>query len=298
MVSSRTHKQEEASAAATDGPEAWPRQELDMLKSTRTTIAALALGTGALTMTACGGGGAGASSAPSTHTVTTTPAHTSVTSSTATPSQGQAGNAKDRWIAAKITWHRVTGSGDDLRLAYIIHATNSGKIPADAKLQVKALDDSGTVVGHSADSTLPAIPPGKSFDYFGVIDTDQVMGELKGKPSKVEVNVAPTYHQGGSPLLKVSGAKLSKGDSTFTPDSLPYDLRVKVTNDTEQPLSDFMVHQQVILYDTDGQPVGGSEGSSDDQPDSLDAGQSYLETWTGIPAAHKAASVKYAVWVD
>jgi len=72
-------------------------------------------------------------------------------------------------------------------------------------------------------------------------------------------------------------------------------MTAKVTNTTGQVLTGG-VTQQVILYDGAGHVVGGDTGSSDNVPDTLPAGMSYREQWTGIPAVHRAVRVAYTVW--
>lgn len=77
-----------------------------------------------------------------------------------------------------------------------------------------------------------------------------------------------------------------------------YHLRVKVTNDTGQNLKVPDVRQQAVLYGRHGHVVGGVYGSSDKLAGQLDAGESYREVMTGIPARKHADSVKYAVWLE
>ena len=101
-------------------------------------------------------------------------------------------------------------------------------------------------------------------------------------------------------MLKTSGlTKLSKGDVSmlYIPAPYAYDFSVKVTNSTGQVLS-APVHQQVVLYDASGKPVGGDNGSSDNQPKTLDAGASYREVWTDTPSFGPAASAVYSVWPE
>jgi hypothetical protein len=74
-------------------------------------------------------------------------------------------------------------------------------------------------------------------------------------------------------------------------------MTVKVTNNIGETLRT-QVHQQVILYSSAGQVVGGGQGSSDNQPDTLPAGRAYREEWTGIPAFKPATSARYGVWPD
>ncbi|MCE0445391.1 hypothetical protein CFC35_35825 [Streptomyces sp. FBKL.4005] len=70
--------------------------------------------------------------------------------------------------------------------------------------------------------------------------------------------------------------------TTGTPDDLvasaphSYNLSVKVTNNTHDPVSGG-VTQQVVLYDAHGQVVGGGTGMSDNVPDDLPAGMSHRE---------------------
>ncbi|MFJ2885976.1 hypothetical protein ACIO53_08050 [Streptomyces sp. NPDC087305] len=70
---------------------------------------------------------------------------------------------------------------------------------------------------------------------------------------------------------------------------------MKVTNTTHDELTGG-VTQQVVLYDAAGHVVGGDTGSSDNVPNSLPAGMSYREKWTGIPALSVASRAVYTMW--
>ncbi|MEV7684464.1 hypothetical protein [Streptomyces bungoensis] len=161
------------------------------------------------------------------------------------------------------------------------------------------MDKTGTIVG-SSEETLPNIPAGASFDYFGTLG-DAISGNLTGTPDKITVLQAKNaFGQAGAveqPMLKTGELKLTKStEDTYTDAPLSYDLTVKVTNSTRDEVTTG-VAQQVVLYDAQGHVVGGGNGSSDNVPDRLPARMSYRETWTGIPALSKATRAVYTVWV-
>jgi hypothetical protein len=201
-------------------------------------------------------------------------------------------------ITAGLIWTYMTKLGDEPQALFVIRLTNPGNSPVSgATVNVQALDKSGTIVG-SGDLAIPTIPARGGLDYFGDLG-GTVFSTLSGQPAKLTVGdvTAAQAGPGASPMLKNSELKLSKADpaQSFANTAYAYDMTVKVTNDTSQVL-DTPVHQQVVLYDASGKPIGGGDGSSDNQPKPLGAGASYLEKWTGIPATHPAASARYSVW--
>ena len=90
-------------------------------------------------------------------------------------------------------------------------------------------------------------------------------------------------------MLKTSEITLTAGNPQDTDTDTAYsnNLTAKVTNTTGQELT-AGVTQQVVLYDQTGNVVGGGTGSSDNVPQTLPVGMSYRESWTGIPAVHRA----------
>lgn len=56
------------------------------------------------------------------------------------------------------------------------------------------------------------------------------------------------------------------------------------------------MHQQVILYDKNGNPVGGGKSTSDNKPRNLPEDATYREEWTNISATGTAARARYQVW--
>lgn len=98
-------------------------------------------------------------------------------------------------------------------------------------------------------------------------------------------------------LLKTSDARLTRGDTdtTYTDAPYAYNLSVAVTNQTDQKIGN-TVTQQVVLYDSRGDVVGGDTGTSDNKPVVLKPGERYREVWTGIPAVRPASSAQYSVW--
>ncbi|MFB7736165.1 hypothetical protein ACFC08_17625 [Streptomyces sp. NPDC056112] len=177
--------------------------------------------------------------------------------------------------------------------------TNPGDTPASVAVDTHALDGTGTIVGSSQD-TLPNIPAGTSFDYLGYLGGG-IGSDLTGTPAKIEVSeVQDAFGKAGAvdqPMLATSELKLSQGsEDTFTDAPYSFNLTVKVTNSSGQPVTDG-VTQQVVLYDAAGKVVGGDTGSSDDVPANLPSGMSYREQWTGIPAIGKATRAVYTVWV-
>lgn len=183
---------------------------------------------------------------------------------------------------------------------YVARVTNSGDSPASVALNARALDSSGTIVG-SSQETLPNIPPRSQFDYFGYLGGGGALDtELTGTPVKITVTKAVNpFGQAGAielPMIKTSEVKLRKGGAaTYTDAPYSYNLSAKVTNTTSQVMNGG-VTQQVVLYDPAGHVVGGDTGSSDNVPQSLPAGMSYREKWTGIPAVQHAARAAYTVW--
>lgn len=197
-----------------------------------------------------------------------------------------------------LVWSRFGKNVGEPDVEFVIRVTNTGSAPADGlATSVQALDKTGTIVG-STDVAMPLIPAGATFDYFGTIG-GTAFSSLSGTPAKVEMTAVKSPANSPSPMLETSELKLSKSKpgENFADTKYAYDFTVKVTNNTDQPISGG-VHQQVVLYDSAGKPVGGGEGSSDNAPSSLSPGASYREQWTGAGAISPASSAKYAVWVQ
>lgn len=201
----------------------------------------------------------------------------------------------------QLVWSHTGTFFNDPQVWYVARAKNPGSSVASVAVDARALDKTGTIIGSSGD-TLPNIPAGASFDYFGYIGgggaTDT---KLTGAPATIQVSQAKNaFGEAGAveePMLKTSELALSEGsDDTYTNAPLSYSLSVKVTNSTRDEITGG-VTQQVVLYDAAGHVVGGDTGSSDNVPDRLPAGMSYREQWTGIPALRPAVRAVYTVWV-
>lgn len=203
-------------------------------------------------------------------------------------------------VTVKVIWMHVGKFFGDPQVWYVARVTNHGSAPASVALNAKALDKSGTIVG-SLQPTLPNIPAGQSFDFFGYLGGGGAFdSKLTGKPATLKVTRAEdAFGAAGAvyqPLLATKKVHLKPGhEDTYTDAPRSYNLTAVVKN-TSNSTVDGGVTQQVVLYDTAGRVVGGDTGSSDNVPDSLGKGESYREKWTGIPAVGKAASVKYSVW--
>lgn len=187
-------------------------------------------------------------------------------------------------VSPQLLWTHFGKAADEPQATFVVRVLNPADMPVSgAALQVDALDAEGTIVG-SKQATMPTLSPRGHFEYLGTLG-GRAFSQLTGKPAKIEVAIAASTDSQRAPLLRTSELKLSRGDPTGSATDAPsaYDLTVKVTNDTAQILGT-PVHQQVILYDSAGKVAGGDEGSSDNQPPTLQAASSYREEWTGIPA--------------
>ncbi|MFF7975787.1 hypothetical protein [Streptomyces sp. NPDC007905] len=201
-------------------------------------------------------------------------------------------------VTVRLAWSHTVKDGGDKEVWYVARVKNPGKSAASVAL-VRALDKTGTIVGSSED-TLPNVPAGATFDYFG--DLGGGLGsDLTGTPAKLQVSQAKdAFGQAGgvdSPMFATSEIKLTKGSRDYLLANTPYayNLAAKVTNSSHDKI-DGDVTQQVVLYDAHGRVVGGGTGSSDNVPENLPAGMSYREQWTGIPATAKAVRAVYTVW--
>jgi hypothetical protein len=201
--------------------------------------------------------------------------------------------------SVQLVWNHTAKSFGETEVWYVARVTNSGGSPASVALDVRALDSTGTIVG-SSQETLPNIPAHSRFDYFGSLGGGS-SSQLTGTPAKIEISQAPhPFGEAGAvqlPMLKTSEITLTAGNpqDTDTNVAYSYNLTAKVTNTTGQELT-AGVTQQVVLYDQTGDVVGGGTGSSDNVPQTLPAGMSYRESWTGIPAVHRATRAAYTVW--
>jgi hypothetical protein len=204
----------------------------------------------------------------------------------------------------RLIWtHNAKDDSGETQVWYVTRVINPGDSPASVALNARALDASGTIVA-SSQETLPNIPAHSRFDYFGCLGggggSCAFGTSLTGTPVKVEVSqAAHPFGQAGAielPMLKTSEITLKAGnEDTFTDAAYSYNLSAKVTNTTGQDM-DGGVTQQVVLYDQADRVVGGGRGSSDNVPQSLPAGMSYREQWTGIPATDHAVRAAYTVW--
>lgn len=224
-------------------------------------------------------------------------AKTSTSTASLNPAPAPTPAAADATV--DLAWSHTGTFFDEPQVWYVARVKNPGTAPASVTLDARALDDTGTIVG-SAQPALPAIPAGATLDYLGYLGYlgggGALNTELTGTPAKIEVSPATVPAGGAQPMLKTSEVKLTKGDEdTYTDAPLSYNLSVRVTNSTKNTVNGF-VTQQVVLYDADGNVVGGDTGSSDNVPDNLPAGMSYREEWTGIPALGTAVRAVYTVW--
>ncbi|MFE2469729.1 hypothetical protein [Streptomyces mirabilis] len=221
-------------------------------------------------------------------------------SGTDTKQLNQPSSAPAAAPAVHLEWSHTGTFFNDPQVWYVARVKNPGSSVASVALDARALDKTGTIVG-SSQNTLPNIPGGATFDYFGYVGGGGASDtKLTGTPAKIEISQAKdAFGQAGAveqPMLKTSELKLAKGtEDTYTDAPLSYNLSVKVTNSTRDGLTGG-VTQQVVLYDAAGHVVGGDTGSSDNVPDTLPAGMSYREQWTGIPALAKAVRAVYTVW--
>ncbi|MGC9541569.1 hypothetical protein [Streptomyces sp. UG1] len=183
--------------------------------------------------------------------------------------------AKPAAATVELAWSHTSKDGaGDMQIWYVARAKNPGKSAASVAIDARALDKTGTIVGSTQD-TLPNIPAGDTFDYFGNLGGG--FTELTGTPAKIEVSAAKdAFGRAGAvdlPMLKTGELKITEGgrDDLFSDAPYSYNLSVKVTNSTGRDMADG-VTQQVVLYDKDGSVVGGDSGFSDNVPESLPAG--------------------------
>jgi hypothetical protein len=199
-----------------------------------------------------------------------------------------------------LVWSHTGKFFGETQVWYVARVTNPGGSPASVALDARALDSTGTIIG-SSQETLPNIPAHSRFDYFGYLGGGGAFNtKLTGTPAKVEISQASDpFGRAGAvqlPMVKTSEIRLTAGSQdTYTDAAYSYDLMAKVTNTTGQELTGG-VTQQVVLYDQAGHVVGGDTGASDNVPQTLPAGMSYRESWTGIPAVRPAARAAYTVW--
>ncbi|AKN73662.1 hypothetical protein QR97_31385 [Streptomyces sp. PBH53] len=167
-----------------------------------------------------------------------------------------------RAVSVRLAWSHIVKSDDgDTQVWYVVRVKSPGKSPASVALDVCALDKAGTIVG-SGQNTLPNVLAGATFDYFGELGGG-LSASLTGTSAKVQVSQnTDAFGQAGAidqPLLGTGKVTLTKGspDDLFASAPYSYNLSVKVTNSTHDPVSGG-VTQQVVLYDTHGQVVGGA----------------------------------------
>jgi hypothetical protein len=200
----------------------------------------------------------------------------------------------------QLIWSHTGKFFGETQVWYVARVTNPAGSPASVALAARALDSTGTIVG-SSQETLPNIPAHNQFDYFGYLGGGGALDtKLTGIPAKIDITQPSNpFGRAGAvqlPMLKTSEITLKAGsDDTYTDSAYSYNLTAKVTNTTGQELT-AGVTQQVVLYDQAGEVVGGDTGSSDNVPQTLPAGMSYRESWTGIPAVHRAVRAAYTVW--
>jgi hypothetical protein len=201
-------------------------------------------------------------------------------------------------VSVQLAWSHTGTFFGDPRVVYVVRVDNRHSAPASVALDTRALDSTGTIVGSSSE-TLPNIPANSHFDFFGHLGGG-IGPELTGTPAKIEVSPAENaFGRAGSvdlPMLRTSEVMLKTGtEDTYTDMAHSYDLTAKVTNTIDEPLT-VGVTQQTVLYDQAGNIVGGDTGSSNNVPHGLRPGQSYHESWTGIPALRPAVRAEYTVW--
>lgn len=204
-------------------------------------------------------------------------------------------------VSADLIWTNITTTSlDETQAWFVIRITNSGDVDVSGMtMSVKALDDARTIVG-SDQLYLPTIPANSEFDYFGELG-GTAWSSLTGNPTQIEIDNVTSGRSGSRTIqmLKTSELELSEGDvsMSFVEAGYAYNITVVVTNDTGRTLNS-LVHQQVVLYDASGNPVGGGGSWSDNKPDVLSDGDSYREEWTNIPAVSPAVSASYSVWQE
>lgn len=201
-------------------------------------------------------------------------------------------------VSVQLAWSHTGTFFGEPQVVYVARVDNRDGAPASVALDARVLDSTGTIVGSSRE-TLPNVPAKSHFDFFGHVGGG-IGPELTGTPAKVEVSPAENaFGRAGSvqlPMLMTSEVTLKAGsEDTYTDMAHSYDLTAKVTNTTGEPLT-LGVTQQTVLYDQAGDIVGGDTGSSDNVPHGLRPGQSYRESWTGIPALRAAIRAEYTVW--
>jgi hypothetical protein len=243
----------------------------------------------ALTLSACSGAGSASATGPSP---ASSPAESTLPSPTASVASA---------TAITSIWSHVGKFFNKPQVWYVARVVNNGNSLASLAIDARALDNSETIVGFSQ-GVLPNVPPRSRFDYFGYIGGGGAFNQpLTGTPAKVRLSEATdAFGQAGgvwAPLLKTTAVRLTPGTSADTNTDAPfgYNLSVVVENSTDQEI-DAEVTQQVVLYDGDGNVVGGDTGASDNKPPKLAPGERYREEWTGIPAVRRATSVHYSVW--
>jgi hypothetical protein len=196
-----------------------------------------------------------------------------------------------------LIWNHIGKFFGEPQVWYVARLRNPGSSPAYLTVSAKAFDGSGTIVG-SNEGSPPAVPPHGTFDYFGYVGGGSALDTpLTGTPVKVTVEEGELATDGWDPLLTTSDARLTRGDTdtTYTDAKYAYNLSVAVTNQTDQKIGN-TVTQQVVLYDSRRNVVGGDTGTSHNKPAILKPGERYREVWTGIPAVRPASSVQYSVW--
>lgn len=235
----------------------------------------VSLAAAALTLGACRSGAA-ASGAPTQH-----PA-------------GQHAPASHR-ATVKVTWQKI---GQDefgrKEVRYVVHVTNTSGSAEAVRFTAKALDSHGSIVGSNHPLT-PRIAAHAHLDFVGSLGGAS-FESLSAKPSKLEVSLAGPSDNSVSPL-KTRGQKFTRSHPAVNMTKQPYvyDLHVTVANDADKAVSG-EVRQQVILRDSSGKIVTAYHGASDDAPETLAPGASYVEHWSGIGSPAQADSVDYAVW--
>lgn len=214
----------------------------------------------------------------------------------ATPTAQSSSSSPAKPVSVRLLWSHLGKAVGEYQAIFVARVSNPGDKPVSGvAFEMDALDASGTIVG-SGEATAPDLSPHGHVDYLGTLG-GTAFSDLTGRPVKIEVTMGSSVAQGSAPLLTTSELRLRPGDGSFADAPYAYDMTVKVTDNTRETLRTG-VHQQVILYSSAGQVVGGGQGSSDNQPDTLQADRSYREEWTAIPAFKPATSARYGVWPE
>lgn len=199
-------------------------------------------------------------------------------------------------LSAYVLW--MNANKTDKTIAFVARISNSNRQPiSGAVLSERAVDSTGSIVG-SNKIQLPTVPASGHLDY--VDGLGDAFTELSAPAAKVIVSVTGGVASSGQELpLRTSDLAFKSVSPEQEAESTPfaYAVTVKVTNNLSAPIGGdaYSVEQQAIAYNSAGQIIGAMNGGSDNVPDHLAAGESYIES-TDVGTTAKAAAIKYTVW--